>query len=114
MIYKWAMVIGAVLGICSCASDDISNRTYAYQIQGITAYRGQDVANLFDANGAPNAVKKLDKGQTMWVYYTNYRPIGGGELISYDTPSSGSGATSCVVRVILEDDEVQQVFTNCQ
>lgn len=114
MVYKWAMIVVAICGICGCAQDDISKKTYAYQIQGITAYRGQDVANLFDANGAPNAVKKLDNGQTMWVYYTNYRPIGGGELISYNMPSVVSGATSCVVRVILEDDVVQQVFTNCQ
>ena len=71
------------------------------------------MASLFDANGAPNAVKKLDNGQVMWVYYTNYRPIGGGEIISYDNPSYNSGATSCMVRVILENDVVEQIFTNC-
>ena len=113
MIYKWAMLIGALGGLCSCAGDDIDNKNFNYQIQGINAYRGQDVASLFDANGAPNAIKKLNNNRVMWVYYTNYRPVGGGELISYDNPSANSQATTCAVRVILEDNEVQQIFTNC-
>ena len=107
------MIIGAILGMMGCRSDDIDNKNFAYQIQGINAYRGQDVASLFDANGAPNDVKKLDNNQVMWVYYTNYRPVGDGELISYDNPSENNMETSCAVRVILEDDEVVQVFTNC-
>ena len=113
MVYKLAIACSCLIGLCSCAKDDIDSKSFQYQIQGITAFRGQDVASLFDANGAPNAVKKLDNGQVMWVYYTNYRPIGGGELISYDNPSSNGGATSCMVRVILEDDIVEQIFTNC-
>ncbi|MBQ2883568.1 MAG: hypothetical protein IJE43_07355 [Alphaproteobacteria bacterium] len=113
MIHKWAVILGAILGICGCARDDIDNRSFAYQIQGINAYRGQDVSSLFDANGAPNAVKRLGNDQVMWVYYTNYRPVGGGEMISYDNPPMGKTGTSCMVRVVLEDDVVQQVFTNC-
>lgn len=33
----------------------------------------------------------MDDGAVMWVYYTNYRPVGGGEIISYDNPA-GNGA----------------------
>jgi len=112
-MHKIFLVLGIIFGICSCSSDDISNGSYSYQIQGITAYKGQDVSSLFDANGAPNAVKRLDNDKIMWVYYTNYRPVGGGEIISYDEPTNLNNATTCVVRVILSDDEVDQVFTNC-
>ena len=100
MIYKWAVILGAILGICGCARDDIDNRSFAYQIEGINAYRGQDVSSLFDANGAPNAVKRLGNDQVMWVYYTNYRPVGGGELISYDNPSANSQATTIALLVV--------------
>lgn len=113
MIYKLVIIGGCLIGLCCCTKDDLDSKSFQYQIQGITAFRGQDVASLFDANGAPNAVKKLDNGQVMWVYYTNYRPIGGGEIISYDNPSYNSETTSCMVRVILENDVVEQIFTNC-
>ena len=61
----------------------------AYQIQGIYAYKGQSVADLWEANGAPNVVKNLGDNTVMWVYYTNYRPVGGGEIISYNMPAGG-------------------------
>ena len=112
-MFKWAVILGAILGICGCANDDIANRSFAYQIQGISAYKGQDVADLFEANGAPNAVKRLDNNQIMWIYYTNYRPVGGGEIISYDNPPANKLGTSCMVRIVLENDIVQQIFTNC-
>ena len=62
-----------------------------YPLQGISTYKGQSVAELWDDNGAPNIVKNMDDGAVMWVYYTNYRPVGGGEIISYDNPA-GNGA----------------------
>ena len=110
MIYKWAMIVGIVLGMMGCAHDD---KNYAYQIQGINAYRGQDIESLFNENGAPNAIKKLGDDQIMWIYYTNYRPVGGGELISYDNPPPNNASTSCMVRIILKDNNVYKVFTNC-
>ncbi|MBE6463006.1 MAG: hypothetical protein E7005_04520 [Alphaproteobacteria bacterium] len=113
MIYKLVLVFAMFLSIMGCTRDDIDRKTFSYQIQGINAYRGQDVSDLFDANGAPNAIKRLDDNRIMWVYYTNYRPVGGGELISYDNPPQSKIATACMVRVILEDNIVQQIFTNC-
>ena len=113
MIYKWAMILGAVLGICSCSIDDIDSQKFSYQIQGINAYKGQDVASLFDANGAPNTIKRLNNNKMMWVYYTNYRPVGGGEIITYDNPQPNSKSTTCAVKVILKDNLVEQIFTNC-
>ena len=91
----------------------LNSNSFSYQIQGINAYRGQNVAELFDANGAPNTVKRLDNNHVMWVYYTNYRPVGGGELISYDNPPQDKIGTSCMVKIILENNIVQQLFTNC-
>lgn len=111
MMYKWAMVLGAILGICGCAGN--IDRNYTYQIQGINAYRGQDIESLFNENGAPNAIKKLGNNQIMWIYYTNYRPVGGGELISYDNPPPNKDATSCMVKIILEENSVDKIFTNC-
>ena len=113
MNYRWIILTGVILGICSCANNGIDGKNFQYQIQGITAFRGQDAESLFDTNGAPNTVKRLDNNQVMWIYYTNYRPLGGGELISYDNPPSDSTVTSCIVKIILEDDFVKQVLTNC-
>ena len=92
MRYWWAMLAGAVLGMSGCQWEQVTDRRTAYYpLQGISTYKGQRVAELWDANGAPNIVKNMDDGAVMWVYYTNYRPAGGGEIISYDNPA-GNGA----------------------
>ena len=92
MRYWWAMLVGAVLGMSGCQWEQATDRRTAYYpLQGISTYKGQSVAELWDDNGAPNIVKNMDDGAVMWVYYTNYRPVGGGEIISYDNPA-GNGA----------------------
>lgn len=92
MRYWWAMLAGAVLGMSGCQWEQVTDRRTAYYpLQGISTYKGQSVAELWEDNGAPNIVKNLDDGAVMWVYYTNYRPVGGGEIISYDN-SAGNGA----------------------
>lgn len=92
MRYWWAMLAGAVLGMSGCQWEQVTDRRTAYYpLQGISTYKGQSVAELWEDNGAPNIVKNLDDGAVMWVYYTNYRPVGGGEIISYDNPA-GNGA----------------------
>ena len=92
MRYWWAMLVGAVLGMSGCQWEQVTDRRTAYYpLQGISTYKGQSVAELWDDNGAPNIVKNMDDGAVMWVYYTNYRPVGGGEIISYDNPA-GNGA----------------------
>ena len=57
MIYKWAMLIGMLLGMCACQWKNITGSDRIYEIQGIQTYRGQDVSQLFNYNGAPNSVK---------------------------------------------------------
>lgn len=114
MKYKWAIIVGAILGMCSCTNENPQKKSFTYQIQGIDAYRGQSVASLFDANGAPNKVNKLGNNREAWIYYTNYRPLGGGELISFNNQSLGNNSTGCTVEVILENAVVQQVFTDCK
>lgn len=92
MRYWWAMLAGAVLGMSGCQWEQVTDRRTAYYpLQGISTYKGQSVAELWDDNGAPNIVKNMDDGAVMWVYYTNYRPVGGWEIISYDNPA-GNGA----------------------
>lgn len=92
MRYWWAMLAGAVLGMSGCQWEQVTDRRTAYYpLQGISTYKGQSVAELWEDNGAPNIVKNLDDGAVMWVYYTNYRLVGGGEIISYDNPA-GNGA----------------------
>ena len=92
MRYWWAMLAGAVLGMSGCQWEQVTDRRTAYYpLQGISTYKGQSVAELWDDNGAPNIVKNMDDGAVMWVYYTNYRPVGGGEIISFDNPA-GNGA----------------------
>lgn len=92
MRYWWAMLAGAVLGMSGCQWEQVTDRRTAYYpLQGISTYKGQSVAELWDDNGAPNIVKNMDDGAVMWVYYTNYRPAGGGEIISYDNPA-GNGS----------------------
>ena len=112
MIYRAVFILCILFTLTACKSNE-TNQNYAYQIQGINAYKGQDVSSLFDANGAPNTIKRLEDNRIMWVYYTNYRSIGGGELISYDNPPTNKMATACMVKVILDDNIVQQIFTNC-
>ena len=92
MRYWWAMLAGAVLGMSGCQWEQVTDRRTAYYpLQGISTYKGQSVAERWDDNGAPNIVKNMDDGAVMWVYYTNYRPVGGGEIISYDNPA-GNGS----------------------
>lgn len=82
MRYWWAMLAGAVLGMSGCQWEQVTDRRTAYYpLQGISTYKGQSVAELWDDNGAPNIVKNMDDGAVMWVYYTNYRPARGGEII---------------------------------
>lgn len=104
----------AILFLGACQWSQIADRqiTY-YPIQGISVYKGQSVANLWEANGAPNVVKNLDDGTVMWVYYTNYRPIGGGEMISYDMPSPNNASTACSAKVLLRNDKVVAAYSDC-
>ena len=89
MRYWWAMLAGAVLGMSGCQWEQVTDRRTAYYpLQGISTYKGQSVAELWDDNGAPNIVKNMDDGAVMGGYYPNYR---GGEIISYDKPA-GIGA----------------------
>ena len=113
MIYKWAMLIGMLLGMCACQWKNITGSDRIYEIQGIQTYRGQDVSQLFNYNGAPNSVKRLKNGKVMWIYYTNYRPVGGGEIISFNEPTASQIAASCVVKVILYNNVVENVISNC-
>lgn len=113
--YIAAALLGAVLGVggCECLTcGNSSGRTY-YPTQGINAYQGQSVSSLFNANGAPNRVENLADGDVMWIYYTNYRPVGGGELISYDNPPVAQNGTTCTVKVTLHNDVVKNVVSNC-
>lgn len=104
----------AILFLGACQWSQIADRqiTY-YPIQGISVYKGQSVANLWEANGAPNVVKNLDDGTVMWVYYTNYRPIGGSEMISYDMPSPNNASTACSAKVLLRNDKVVAAYSDC-
>ncbi len=49
----------------------------------------------------------------MWVYYTNYRPIGGSEMISYDMPSPNNASTACSAKVLLRNDKVVAAYSDC-
>ncbi|MBR5154393.1 MAG: hypothetical protein IKW58_01565 [Alphaproteobacteria bacterium] len=113
MIYKWAMIVGAILGLCSCQWENITDKRYVYQIQGIEAYKGQSLSSLFNNNGAPNVVKNLDDGGVIWIYYTNYRPVGGGEIISYNMDTYQPSSTNCVVKIVIYNEIVEEVNSNC-
>lgn len=112
--YWWAIMVGAIFGLCSCQWSETTEAAAIYPIQGITAYQGQNVSELFDANGAPNSVQNMPNGSIVWTYYTNYQPIGGGELISYNIPQNNNSSTNCVVKVQLNNDVVSSVSSNCQ
>ena len=81
--YIAAALLGAVLAVsgCECLTCGNGARRAYYPVQGVNAYKGQSVTALFNTNGAPNTVKNLANGDIMWTYYTNYRPVGGGEMI---------------------------------
>ena len=113
MKYWWAILVGALFALTSCAWEEITDIRATYPIQGITAYRGQSVSSLYDDNGAPNTVNTLADGRIIWTYYTNYRPVGGGELISYDQPTANQVGNTCRVQVFIQNDTVQQVLSDC-
>lgn len=113
MRYWIALIVGAVLGMNGCECLTCRGRPAAptYPTQGINAYQGQSMTSLFETNGAPNQVQKLADGGVMWIYYTTYKATGhGGEIISYNNKASG---TTCTVKVILRNDMVDNVMSNC-
>ncbi len=114
--YIAAAFLGAALALsgCECLTcGNGSSRAY-YPVQGINAYKGQSVNSLFNTNGAPNTVRNLANGDVMWVYYTNYRPVGGGELISYNNLPAGQAGITCTVNVTISNDVVSNVQSvNC-
>ncbi len=113
--YIAAALLGAVLAVsgCECLTCGGGAKRAYYPVQGINAYKGQSVSSLFDSNGAPNTVQNLANGDVLWIYYTNYRPVGGGELISYNNPPAGQAGTTCAVKVTLRNDVVVNVNSNC-
>lgn len=107
--------LSSLLFLAACQWETITDRQAAYYpIQGISVYKGQSVANLWDANGAPNVLKNLDDDTVMWVYYTNFQQVGGGEMISYNTPSTNSAATSCSAKILLRNDRVVAAYSDCK
>lgn len=113
--YIAAVLVGAMLALsgCECLTCGNNTRGAYYPVQGISAHQGQSVSSLFNANGAPNKVENLANGDIVWIYYTNYRPVGGGELISYNNPPAGQAGTTCAVRVYIRNDAVANVVSNC-
>ena len=112
--YWWAILVGALFALTSCGWEQVTDIRATYPIQGITAYRGQSVSSLYNDNGAPNTVNTLPDGRVVWTYYTNYRPLGGGELISYNQPTNTPSGTSCTVKAVIKNEIVQQVLSDCQ
>ncbi len=112
--YWWIVLVGAIFALNGCSWEDVTDIRATYPIQGITAYKGQSVSSLFNDNGAPNDVQQLSQNRVLWIYYTNYRPVGGGELISYNQPSPAQQGTTCAVKVILYNDTVEQVMSDCK
>jgi len=111
--YWWVIMAGAVFGLCSCQWSETKETVATYPIQGITAYQGQDVSSLMNDNGAPNDVQNMPDGSVVWIYYTNYRPLGGGgEIISYDMPTNAQAQNTCTVQVTIQNDTVVQVIEN--
>lgn len=114
--YIVAVLLGVMLALggCECLTCGGGASRKAYQVQGINAYKGQSVTSLFNTNGAPNNVQNLANGDIMWIYYTNYRPVGGGEMISYDNPSASQAGSTCTVKVLIRNDVVANVMSsNC-
>ena len=114
MKYWWVVLVGALFTLSGCQWMNTSDSETTYTFQGITAYQGQNVDSLFNTNGAPNSIQNLPDGSVMWIYYTNYRPIGNSEIISYDMPTNNQVGTSCSVQVTLLNGLVTQVNSDCQ
>lgn len=114
--YWTAALIGAFLGLCGCEwQRTTETKTTYYPIEGISAYKGQNASELFAANGMPNQVQNRTDGSVIWIYYNNYRPTGTGETITYNTPNGiGNTTTSCRVQILLRNDIVEEVASNCQ
>ena len=49
----------------------------------------------------------------MWIYYTNFQSVGGGEMISYNIPYPSSSAIKCSVKVLLRNEKVISAYSNC-
>ncbi|MBP5698760.1 MAG: hypothetical protein J6W96_04475 [Alphaproteobacteria bacterium] len=111
--YWWIVLVGAIFALSGCEWEEVTDIRATYPIQNITAYRGQSISSLFDDNGAPNTVDNLEDGRIVWTYYTNYQPVGGGELISYSQPTNMQQGTACSVKVIIYNETVEQVISNC-
>jgi len=116
MKYFIAAVFGAILGLTGCEQTQNKNMSVGYYpAAGVTAYKGQSVSQVWENNGAPNVAKQLEDGKVLWVYYSNYRPVGGGEIISYDMPGiTNNGSVYCSVEVMFTNDTVSNVRSDCE
>lgn len=112
--YWWIVLAAAIFAMSGCQWSETTETSVTYPTQGITAYEGQSVSALFNDNGAPNTVQNLTDGSVIWTYYTNYQPVGGGELISYDMPTDAQAQTTCTVQVMIKNNTVTEVISsNC-
>lgn len=112
--YWWIVLVGAVFAMSGCQWSDTTDMHATYPTQSINAYQGQSASSLFNDNGAPDTVQNLADGSVIWTYYTNYQPVGGGELISYDMPTNTQGQITCTVQVTIINNTVTEVIsTNC-
>lgn len=110
--YWWIVLVGAIFALSGCEWERTTDMHAIYTVQGISAYEGQTVSSLFNDNGAPNKVQNMPDGSIIWTYYTNYQPVGGGELISYDMPTDAQAQTTCTVQITIENGMVTQVMEN--
>ena len=110
-LLKISALVG-ILILAACQWEQNKENAY-YSLNGIAAYKGQSVSELWLANGAPNVIKNLDDGVVLWIYYTNFQSVGGGEMISYNIPFSNSSATTCSVKVFLRNDKVSAAYSEC-
>jgi hypothetical protein len=115
MFRVYFLILISFLSLSGCQWWKEQTEDTTYQIQGISAYKGQNAADLFNNNGAPNQVKQIGNNAVIWIYDTNYQPVGGGELISFNVPNNPApNATNCQVKIVLVNNLVQQVISNCQ
>jgi hypothetical protein len=110
--YWWIVLVGALFALSGCEWERTTEIQTTYPIEGMSVYQGQTVSSLFNDNGAPNKVQNMPDGSIVWTYYTNYQPVGGGELISYDMPTGAQAQTTCTVQVIIVNGMVSQVMQN--
>jgi len=110
--YWWIVLVGAVFALSGCEWQRTTDMQETFSVQGISAYEGQTVSSLFNDNGAPNKVQNMPDGSVIWTYYTNYQPVGGGELISYNIPTTLEAQTTCMVQVVIQNETVVQVIEN--